>query len=138
MTITVLLPLQGVVSDCLHTQGAALGYKLLPFQGDPLLCESRGNYILCAPCRLVHPPPRGGLGWGFRVGLWAGALAIYHRKVAREDSYYEAAYDLSEGVEPQQHTPCAHYAGQYEERAEPPEGIEGEEVRARISSSENR
>jgi len=29
----VLLPLQGVITARIHTQGAALGYMLLPFQG---------------------------------------------------------------------------------------------------------
>ena len=39
----VLLPFQGVVTIRFHTQGAALGYMLLPFQGVFLLVE----YELC-------------------------------------------------------------------------------------------
>ena len=31
--LVVLLPLQGVITARIHTQGAALGYMLLPFQG---------------------------------------------------------------------------------------------------------
>ena len=27
------MPFQGVISICIYTQGAALGYMLLPFQG---------------------------------------------------------------------------------------------------------
>ena len=36
----ILLPLQGVITVCVHTQGAALGYMLLPFQGVllPAIC----------------------------------------------------------------------------------------------------
>ncbi len=49
--LAVLLPLQGVITICLYTQGAALGYMLLPLQGvfylhvELELCTI--NYALC-------------------------------------------------------------------------------------------
>ncbi len=46
--LAFLLPLQGVITVCVHTQGAALGYKLLPFQGVLLLEKLISfNFTIC-------------------------------------------------------------------------------------------
>ena len=44
----MLLPLQGVPRRCTIPQGVALGYELLPLQGEALNTEaqSHGEYIL--------------------------------------------------------------------------------------------
>ena len=43
----MLLPLQGVPRHCTIPQGVALGYELLPLQGEALNTEARshGEYI---------------------------------------------------------------------------------------------
>ena len=43
----MLLPLQGVLHRCTIPQGVALGYELLPLQGEALNTEARshGEYI---------------------------------------------------------------------------------------------
>jgi hypothetical protein len=46
--LSFLLPLQGVISFCIHTQGDALGYKLLAFQAVLYI-------LLYAICETEHP-----------------------------------------------------------------------------------
>ena len=45
----VLLPFQGVISNCFYTQGAALGYMLLPFLAPR--CYASVSYVAE---RLIH------------------------------------------------------------------------------------
>ena len=58
--LSILLPLQGVISFCIHTQGDALGYKLLAFQAVlyillSAICETEHPMTRPAICETEHP-----------------------------------------------------------------------------------
>ena len=62
----LLLPFQGVVNYCIVTQGVALGYGLLPFQGVPITALIQGVPITT----LVQGVPITALVQGSSIHRW--------------------------------------------------------------------